>query len=215
MPLRLHTGGRFRRWLGHLAGGDELLGERIWRRVIHLAGLVALLYYLLPTGFFVLISTRDVVYLLVLFVVAIEVGRHLLGIELPTIRELERKRVASYVYYALALAAALLLFPPAIGAVAIAGTALVDPLIGELRVSPRLRALYPGLPLVVYAAIALVGFAVLSGWPLVEVFLLAAVAAVVAVAAERPKWSWMDDDFAMTLAPALVVLALAWAAARL
>jgi hypothetical protein len=209
MPLRLHTGGRVRRWLGQRAGGDEVVGDRIWRRLVHLSGLIALFYYLLPADFFLYISTREIVYLLVLLVVAIEVGRHLFGVELPTIRDFERERVASYVYYGLALAAALLLFPPAIGAVVIAGTATIDPLVGELRIAPRFRRLYPALPLLLYGAIAAGGFLLLSGWPGVEVGALAVVAAVVAIAAERPKWSWMDDDFAMTIAPALVLLALA------
>jgi hypothetical protein len=206
MPYRLHSGGRIRRWLGRTLAGDEAQGERIWRRIVHLFGLLALLYYVVPGDFFVVITTREIVYLLVVLVIAIELARHFAGLELPTIRPFEEHRIASYTYYGVAIAAALLLFPEAIGAVVIVGTAVIDPLIGELRVSERFRRFYPGLPTIGYAAIAAFGFALLGPWPLPEVLALAVLAAVVAIISERPKNVWIDDDFAMTMAPALVLL---------
>jgi hypothetical protein len=209
MPPRLHTGGNVRRWIGRQAGGDEALGERIWRRLVHLTGLLALLYYVVPGDFFVVVTTREIVYALVVLVVLIELARHTIGLEVPSLRPYEEHRIASYTYYGLAIAAVLLFFPVPIGAVAICGTATIDPLIGELRGSSRFRSWYPTLPAIAYAGMAIVGFRLLTTWSIVEVLALGVMAMAVAILAERPRYRWMDDDLAMTLAPALVVLGLA------
>ncbi len=49
----------------------------------------------------------------------------------------------------------------------------------------------------------------LGRWPVLPSVALALLAAAIAVAVERPKVWWYDDDFAMTLVPALVLYAVA------
>ncbi len=208
MAIRLHRGGRFRRWLGARLGGDEALGDRVWRRVLH--GLVAavLIYYVLPDGFFVVAPKRTVLLAALAAVLGLELLRHTGLLELPTIRAYERARVGSYAFYALAVVGAVLLFPEPIGAAVVLGTAIVDPVAGELRASGRARRAYPVGAVAVYYVLALIGLAGVGRWPLADSALLAAVAAPVAVAAEWPTINWLDDDLAMTFAPALVLYGL-------
>lgn len=207
MEVELPRSPRFRRWLGTQLGGDEVLGDRILRRGLHALGAAAVVYFLLPSGIFVLLSKEYVLLLALGAVLVLEALRHSVGVDLPTLRPYERHRVGSYVFYAIALTAAILLFPVPIAAAVILGTALVDPLAGELRLSPRYARLYPAVPLGTYAGLALIGMGVLGRWPLLPSVALAVLAAVIAIAAERPQIPWVDDDLAMTFAPALALLA--------
>ncbi len=205
MELRLHRGGRFRRWLGTRFGGDEQLGDRLWRRCLHGIGAAVLLYYAIPDGFFVVLSKQEVLVLALAAVVLLEVLRHGAGLELPTLRPYEEARIGSYVFYALALAGAVLLFPRPIAAAVVLGTAFVDPLAGELRASARWHRTYPVVPALAYAALAFVGLAGIGDWPAVPAAGLALIAAPLAVASEWPKIPWIDDDLAMTFVPAIVL----------
>jgi hypothetical protein len=205
MQLRLHRGGRFRRWLGARLGGDEALGDRVWRRVLH--GIVALIlvYYALPAGIFVVAPKRTILLIALAVILGLEVLRHVGVVELPTIRAYERGRVGSYAFYALAVVGAIVLFPEPIAAAVVLGTALVDPIAGELRARPSVARAYPAVPLVVYWELAFVGMALVGRWPIPTSAALALIAAPVAVAAEWPTIGWFDDDLAMTFAPALVL----------
>jgi hypothetical protein len=207
MRYRLHRGGRLRARLGAFFGGDELLGDRIWRRCLHASGAAVLVYYLYPTVFLGLPTVLWIFgALIVIFL--IEGMRHVTALELPTIRVVERRRIASYTYYAVALVTVVLLFPRAIAVVAVLGTAFVDPLIGEMMVTPRVRRYYPYLPWILYVAMAIPVLALVGSrsWP--EAALFGLVAGTVAVAVEWPKIALLDDDLTMTLVPALVLLAL-------
>lgn len=205
MELRLHRHGRFRRWLGSRLGGDDRLGDRAWRRIVHAFGAAVLVYYLLPVNFFVLLSNEEVLLLALAAVLAIEGLRHAAGLELPTLREYERTRVGSYVFYSIALVGAIVFFPPGIACAVVLGTAWVDPLAGELRGSLAHRRLYPAVPLAVYFTLAIVSLALVARWPLLPSAGLAALAAGLGVAAERPKYAWIDDDLTMTFIPAVAL----------
>jgi hypothetical protein len=205
MHLRLHRGGRFRRWLGTRLGGDEALGDRVWRRVLHGGVALILLYYALPAGIFVVAPKRTILLAGLAAVLVLEILRHAGLLELPTIRPYETGRVGSYAFYAIAVVGAILLFPEPIGAAVILGTAVVDPLAGELRSWPSTARAYPWAAVAAYFVLAWVGLAAIGRWPLAESAGLAALAAPVAVAAEWPTIAWIDDDLAMTFAPALVL----------
>lgn len=205
MAVELPRTSRFRRWLGTRLGGDEVLGDRVWRRCLHAAGAVAVVYFLIPTGFFVILPKEAVLLLALGAVLLLEAIRHSLGVGLPTLRPYEQHRVGSYVFYAIALTVALLIFPVPIAAAVILGTALIDPLAGELRLSVRYARLYPAVPLAAYAALALYGLEGFGGWPFLPSLGLAVLAAVVAIAVERPNFPWIDDDLTMTFAPALLL----------
>ena len=210
--MRLHTGGRFRRWLGARAGGDFEKGDRLHRRLLHGLGAFAILYLLVPPRLLVVVP-NDVILLAALeLILVVEYLRHVRHWELPTIRPYEVGRIASYVFYAVALTGALLLFPRPIAAAVILGTALVDPLLGELRLrsSRPAGSILPGL--VGYTFLAGLAFALLGGWRGAALVGFALLAAAIAVAAEWPNWGSVDDDLAMTLVPGAVLTAilLAW-----
>lgn len=207
MPPRLHTGGRFRAWLGRRVG-DENVGDRAWRRILHGLGALVLVYYVLPNGFFV-VAPKELVLLGVLgLVLLLELLRHLIGLSLPTLRPYEEHRVASFAYFAVALVAAVLLFPLPIGAAVVLGVALVDPVAGETRLRRSSVAVGWGLPIVLYVALAFVGLNTIGRWPLGASLLLAVPAALVAVAVERPRYRWIDDDLLMTFVPAVLLYGL-------
>jgi hypothetical protein len=202
MTLRLHRGGRFRTWLGARFGGDAELGNRVWRRILHALAAAVLVYYLLPEGFFVVVPKWVVLWAALLAVLVLEILRHSVGLELPTLRGYERGRVGSYVFLATAFVLAVTFLPEPIAVAVVLGTAFVDPLAGEVR---PYRSLYPALPLAVYAALAFIGLAVVGGWPVVPSVVLALVASGLAVVVERPKLTWLDDDLLMTFVPALAL----------
>lgn len=215
MPLKLHTGGRWRRWLGSRLGGDFELGDRIWRRVLHFFGAVILLYYALPFHLIAWFTTEELLLIALALVLILEALRWTAGAELPTIRPYEKGRIASYTFYAVALVAAVLLFPFPIALVVVLGTAFVDPLIGELRLSARWRSTYPWFPAVVYLLLGAGALILVPHWSPFAAVTAAGIASVVGLAAERPKIPHVDDDLAMTLAPALVLLAITLALPRI
>jgi len=208
MDLRLHGHGRFRRWLGARFGQDEAWGDRLWRRIVHATGAAVLLYYLVPDHFFVIVPKAEVLLAALAAALILEVLRHAAGLELPTIRPYEEHRIASFVFYAIALAGAILLFPLPIAVASVLGTALVDPIAGGLRESEGARRLYPAVPFAAYTGLAFVGLGLIGGWPIPLALPLALLAAAVGLAAEYPKIPWVDDDLAMTFVPALVLFGL-------
>ncbi len=206
MELRLHWGGRFRTWLGRRFGGDAELGDRVWRRILHGLGAGALLYYVLPPRFFLVLSTQEVLLLAFAAIIVLEVLRLFAGLEMPTIRSYEEGRIASYTFYALALDVAILLFPFPIATVVVLGTAFVDPLIGELRLRPSRKWTYPGLPLLLYVALGTIALVAAFRWSWVPALAITLVCGAVGVAVERSKVVLIDDDIAMTLVPGVLFL---------
>lgn len=189
-------------------GGDEALGDRAWRRIVHMGGALALLYFVLPSPLLGLLPTWTVIVAALVLVVLLELLRHGAGLELPTLRPHEEHRVASYVYYGAALAIAVLWLPRVIAVPVVLGTAFIDPLAGELRLRRVGPGMQWGLPIGVYFALAFAGITVAGNWPPPWIVAASGTAAVAAVLAERPRYRWYDDDLAMTLAPALVLLLL-------
>jgi hypothetical protein len=205
MVLRLHRGGKFRSWLGARFGGDFALGDRIWRRVLHAGAALVLVYYLLPVDFFVIAPKEYILVAGLAVVLALEAMRHFAGLELPTIRGYEAERFGSFAAFALAIVVALLVFPEAIACAVVLGTAVADPVAGELRARGRPTAVELAGPFAVYAVLAFAALTVAGPWPVGPSVGLALLAAAVAVAVERPKVWWFDDDVAMTLVPAVAL----------
>lgn len=214
MELRLHTGGRTRGWLGRQFGGDERLGDRIWRRVLHLAGGVVLLVYVLPKGFFVVLPTDEVLLLALAAVLGMEAVRRAGRLQLPTLRPHELGRTASYAYFAVGLTVTVELFPRYVAVPVVLGAVLVDPLLGELRLRPVAHATALAVGWAVYVALA-APFLVLEGpWAPAVAVGLAVGAGALAVASEGPRtWIPLDDDAAMLLVPGIALALAAWAVA--
>ena len=204
-PQRSVRGGELRRRLATAFGRDTAIGDATWRRILHGAGAFVLLYLVLPTDLFV-VAPKEVVLLLALAaVVVLELLRLSAGVKLPTIRSYEADRPASYVFYAVALVIAVLLFPGPIAVAVVLGTAIVDPIAGVLRGSARTRRLGPWLPFAVYTTLAATALAVVGRWPWGWAAALGALAGALAVAVERWRFRWLDDDLTMTVVPALAL----------
>ena len=194
-----------RRRLAVALARAEAVPDQVWRRVVHGSGAFVLVYFVMPVDFF-LIAPKEVMLLVALAAAGvIEVFRLGFGTSVPTIRGYEARRPASYMFYAVALVIAVLLFPEPIAAAVVLGTAIVDPLAGELRARPAGRRLQVALPFVVYAGMAGPALALVGGWPWATALTLGLVAAAVAIAVERWRFRWVDDDLTMTVVPALVL----------
>ncbi len=210
--MQLHRGGRFRAWLGHRLGGDAEVGGRVGRRILHAAGAFTLLYYLFPPHLLGITPNWTIPLAALVAVLTLD-GLRLSGrIDVPETRPYERIRLASYSYFGIAIVLSLLLFPEPIAVATILGTAFVDPLIGELRRSATLRAMYPLVPFAAYFGLATVALAEVGRFPLVMAGFLAALAGALAIAGEYPHWIYLDDDLVMTVLPGIVLwgLVLAW-----
>ncbi|HZY70834.1 MAG TPA: hypothetical protein VFF67_07660 [Thermoplasmata archaeon] len=205
MGLKFHRGGKLRTWLGARLGGGVELGDRVWRRCLHVAGAGVLVYFLLPYRIFFALTKLELLLAALAAVLLLEILRHLAGAELPTIRSYEHGRVASFAFYAVALVVAVLLFPEPIAIVVVLGTSIVDPLIGELRVRKLRAPTYPFGPWVAYVGLGVAGLWIATGAGIAPILVTAAVAAAIAVAVESPRVPWLDDDLAMTLVPGLAV----------
>ena len=197
-----------RRWIGARLGGDFELGDRVYRRFLHCLGVLVLLYFALPRRLVGWFTTEELLLLGLTLVLVLELLRWVAGVELPTIRSYEKARVASYTFYAVALVVAVLLFPLPVALVVVLGTALVDPLIGELRLSDRWRSTYPWFPGAVYVLLGTSGLILVTHWSAFGAVLAASIAALLALVVERPRIPQLDDDLAMTLVPGVVLLAL-------
>ena len=201
------TAGRLRRRLAVALGRDEAAADQVSRRIVHGAGAFILVYYPMPVYFFVILPKEAVLLLALAAVGGIEVLRLGFGTKVPTIREYEARRPASYVFYAVALVIAVLLFPVPIAGAVVLGTAIVDPLAGELRAQPRWARLQVVVPFAVYTALAAVALGLLGPWPWGWSVALGALAGAVGVSVERWRFRWVDDDLSMTVVPALVLYA--------
>jgi dolichol kinase len=181
------------------------------RRGFHVAGMIVLLLYALPRTLFGILPREDLLYLGLAAVAAMEALRWSGRLPLPAMRPLERRRPASFVYFAIGIAIVIVLFPEPVAIVAIGGAALIDPLIGEFRTRPRLAAAYPWAPGIVYGAFAALVLFLFGPSPLPWAIALGAGAAVVALLIERPRIWWLDDDLLMTVVPAIFLAAVGFA----
>jgi hypothetical protein len=210
---KLHRGGRTRAWIGRLLGGDETLGDRVWRRALHLAGAAVLLVYVLPSNTFGPVPVRVVLVAALVGVLLLEVLRRRAGWELPTIRPHEHAHVASFALYAIGLVLAVLLFPEPVAIAVVLGAALVDPLRGELRLW-RVSGTALWLPgFVVYAGLAATTFVYLGHYDVARAAGATLIVALVGVELEGPTSPIpLDDDLAMTVIPGALLTLLLWVA---
>jgi hypothetical protein len=209
MPVRLHSGGRVRAWIGARAG-DPSAGDRILRRLFHAAGALVLLVYLLPSGFFVVLPTRIVLLLALLVVLTLEAVRLARGVELPMLRpwEATAHRPASYVYFAVALVVAVLWLPAGLGTAVVLGGAWADPAAGVLRRRSARSWVTFWVPALFYAALAAGALRLVGGWSVPAAVVAGLAAGSVGMLVEGPKWTWLDDDLLVVLVPGLLLAVL-------
>ena len=174
---------------GHTRGGQA---GHLSRRLIHIAMLlIPIAYYYWGESLARQLSmpAPALVLVVLLLVLIFEFVRLHFKLVVFAQRQHEALHISSFAWGAIAVAIVLIVLPQPIFAIpVVTACAIVDPLIGELR----LRHYAPWL-------VALIGFAMtLLIWLLADVWLpmpwwLPFVLAVVTVAAEWPNFKWIDD----------------------
>ncbi len=184
--------------------------EVLVRRAVHAAVALAPIYYLFPVDLPWLGIPRWV--LLVVFLSAMftfESIRVWKKFTFLGLRPHEKDRLASHAWAAAGLVIVLWLFPHDIASAAIVGWALVDPLMGELRSSKKSKVGVVVLSTLAYLTLALVMFSLWNERAAAEFIVLSIVGAAVAIPSEFVKVRRVDDDFLMSVLPAVGMLLVA------
>lgn len=187
--------------------------EVVLRRGAHASMALAPLYYALPVNLpFLGIHRWSVVVAFFSAIMVFEAFRLWKGITFMGLRPHEKGQIASFAWAAAGITAVLWLCPHDIASAALIGMAFVDPLAGELRRAGVHDRVTLVSTLLIYFGLCI---AVLLVWDMrsaLESLLLSVVAAFLAVASERIKTPYIDDDFLMSVVPAAAMtgLALLW-----
>lgn len=179
-----------------------------FRRLNHTAAAAIIFYFLIPFDIGPL--PRWGLLLVVLIIpLSIEVLRLAKGTTFMGLREYEKGRLSSYMWFNIGAVGLLLAsdwwgLPQAVAAGCIVLAAMVDPLLGELKRKDRTQAMLVG---VVAATLILVIFEI--PW------FYALIAAAAAVWAEQFVIRQLDDDLLMQVVPAAVLALLGLAGSAL
>lgn len=177
------------------------------RRAFHLTSPVWLIWYWMPPDAWVGVRKEAVLVSFLCLALLIEAARLISGRQLLGMREYESGRISAFAWGSLGLALGLFFFPGEIVIVTFWGMAWIDP----LCLYARRKGGYPYVPLVAYLTLAVVlSLAVVptaayqtTALPAWRVFLYAPLAAILAVAVEKPNLRHVDDDFLMNVVPLL------------
>ena len=176
-----------------------------YRRVFHAFGASFIFYYILPDADWINILKFWVPPFIVSFVIFLEVLRltgkissnHFFGL-----RMYEKKRIGSYVFFAVAILILLRFFPQQIAIPCILCATLGDPIIGEIR--RRFSSNY----------VYLTGFFICMYFFIITWFksdvlliiLVSVIGGLGAIIGETKKFWWLDDDFMIQMIPAVLLL---------
>jgi len=171
------------------------------RRFIHMLAPLFLVYYALPSPIWEGGPNKELVLVSTLIIVlGFEAYRLTFKPKILGMRIYEYQRVSAATWAALGMTFVFLFFPLEYAAPVVIGMGWVDPLCGELR---RFESkFYPTLPLTVYFTIAVFTMTYLIGFN-VQVVLASIVATILAIAIEKPRLKYIDDDFLMLVVPIL------------
>ncbi len=176
-----------------------------YRRVFHTFGASFLVYYLLPNVGWIKFLKFWVPPIIVITAILIEILRlkgfissdHFFGLRLY-----EKKRVGSYVFFAVAILMLLRFFPQQIAVPCILCACFADPLIGEIRNR------FGKKNAVIFGFLLCMFFFVFTWYKANPILLIIAgfVGATGAIIGESKKFFWLDDDFMIQMLPAILLL---------
>jgi len=194
---------------------DELIGKldalrfdpHWYRRVVHTAAASLLLYYVLPA--YEWVNNGKVYLVLGLLILGgiIEVLR-IKGIlhskNFFGLRQYERERAGSYLYFSVAAVLLLVVFPQAIAIPCLLCACLTDPIMGEIRYRfGKTAGIIAGF-FVSFILFVITWYS--AGFTIMMI--VSVVGACGAVIGETVKYKWIDDDFLIQMVPALVIVIL-------
>ena len=187
---------------------DSVKFDTHWfRRVFHTFAVFFLIYYILPNEYWISILKNSISVSLVVFVFILEYLRlkgKISGKQFFGLRVYEKNRVASYLYFGIAILILLLFFPQQISIPCILCACFYDPIIGELRHRFRNRTAY-SIGFFICILFFMVTWYKANIWIMITVSLLGAGGALIG---EMKKVWWLDDDFAVQILPAVLILLL-------
>ena len=181
-----------------------MIDEQIYRRFNHTIAACFVVYFLFPSEILGLQRSYFIVFFWLL-VVSIEIARLTKGIKILGMREYEKDRIASFVWFASGSCLLIGLyeigfFPQSLVIATIIMAAYTDPVIGEATKKwGDKNGIICGLAC---------SFAIYQ--IIVGVLFYSIVGSIAAVIAERPKIKWFDDDLAMQIVPMIILFALYW-----
>jgi len=175
-----------------------------YRRVFHAFGASFIFYYVLPDLEWINILKIIIPAVIVIIAILLEILRvkglvsssHFFGL-----RMYEKKRIGSYVFFAVGIIILLMFFPQQIAIPCILCACLGDPIIGEIRNRFSKKYVY------IIGFLTCTSFFLIS-WYSVSLNLLIFVSIVGglgAVIGETKKIYWLDDDFMIQILPAILI----------
>jgi dolichol kinase len=176
-----------------------------FRRVFHTFAASFLFYYLLPDEEWINLGKIVIPVIIVLYMVVVEYRRIRGDLDHQRffgLRNYEKKRPASYLYFGIAVLLLLLFFPQQIVIPCILCASFIDPIIGESRYHLGKKRAYV-IGFVVSMFFFLVTWYRADWWLLILVPLLGATGAVMG---EARKLKFVDDDFMIQMLPAVLLL---------
>ncbi len=178
---------------------DDIKPSSHWfRRMIHVSGACALVYYLYPDNVLWIHILKIVVVLTILIsTVVVEVLRLTCKLDrgfLFPFRSYEAGRIGAYIWFGISISALLLFFPQQIAGPCILIVCIADPLIGEIRDKNHVLSVLTGIT-VCFCIFFIFNYSMY----------IALFTALLAVGAERIKTKKVDDDFLMPIIPAIVI----------
>jgi len=176
-----------------------------FRRVFHTFAASFLLYYLLPDEEWITLGKIVLPIIIVLCIVVVEYRRIRGDLDHQRffgLRNYEKKRPASYLYFGVGVLILFLLFPQQIAIPCILCASFTDPIIGESRYYLGKKRAYT-IGFLISAFFFLVTWYRADWWVLILVSLLGATGAVIG---EAKKLKFVDDDFMIQMLPAILML---------
>jgi len=181
-----------------------MIDEQIYRRFNHTIAACFVIYFLFPSEILGLQRSYYII-LFWLLVFSVEIARLTKGIKILGMRDYEKDRIASFVWFA--SGSCLLLgfyelgfFPQSLVIATIIMAAYTDPVIGEASKKwGDKNGIVCGLvcSFIIYQVI-------------IANIIYSIIGSIVAVISERPKIKWFDDDLSMQIIPITVLVILNW-----
>ena len=176
-----------------------------FRRVFHTFAASFLFYYLLPEEEWINLGKIIVPIIIIFCLIVVEYRRIRGDLDHQRffgLRNYEKKRPASYLYFGVAVLLLFLLFPQQIVIPCILCASFTDPTIGESRYYLGKKRAY-AIGFIVSMFFFLVTWYQADWWILILVVLLGATGAVMG---EAKKFKFVDDDFMIQVLPAVLLL---------
>lgn len=183
---------------------EDMKAAEIFRRVFHLISPLFLMYYIVPQDTWIGISKVIVLLIVLLSFLIAETIRISFKISFSGLRDYEGGQITAYTWGGIGLTIALLFFHQSLVVVSVCGMAWIDPLCAL----SRRRRLYPYIPSIFYAVLAISIFWLMSSSNPIKILALAAVGSTAGILSEYPNLKYVDDDFLMIVFP-LIAMAIA------